>query len=562
MLQLHIMNGSVTVPLGDTLVGASTGRSEHHKSLNKTELAAAQSQAFSKLLLAAKAKGNETEAPEETEPELEAKTEDAKNEASIPEETDQAEADALPTSATLAMLNPDWKQVTSATDQPVLSQQGTTSKSVKDSVVGTTDAFKEKSTSTGADKSAVSTAVLTLSTGSQGKEMPEAMLMPILPALPVLPALPPVKGKSTVSTSEKGGVSAATVTAKGAVVGAVAEKGTSAGTVEERGIGVGAVVEKTAVKAGGEGAGTELASSEPQGPQTAWSSYQAAVTGEAKSEPALVAGTNEASVNKNGLDGRSGLSGVSGDMSNTASAVPDVVRDPSASSSTADAVANVSAQSSITTAASSASMSAVHAAEGNAPTAVTHEAPGAAVGTGQATGQDFGSLGARGDGVGRSAQTANELGATNAHTLLDSATSAGREGTWQISSNRVEAGFANGQDSWTSVVAQRQQGHVTATLEMGSAAEHSATVSMLPQLNQHLADRQLPVDHLGASLRQQPGSDREAGASNQGQTSDHSHSQSQRGQVVTPTISSVTSTVTTGDGGRNSVDGSRISVRA
>jgi hypothetical protein len=158
--------------------------------------------------------------------------------------------------------------------------------------------------------------------------------------------------------------------------------------------------------------------------------------------------------------------------------------------------------------------------------------------------------------------TASAGGTANAHALLDNATPTGREGTWQISSNRVEAGFANGQDSWTSVVAQRQQGHVTAMLEMGSASEHSSTVSMLPQLNQHLADRQLPVDYLGASLRQQAGSDREAGASNQGQPSDQSQSQSQRGQVVTPTVSTVAGTVATGDGGRNSVDGSRISVRA
>ncbi len=161
------------------------------------------------------------------------------------------------------------------------------------------------------------------------------------------------------------------------------------------------------------------------------------------------------------------------------------------------------------------------------------------------------------------ASTNSGLGSTDAHALLDGTTTGGRDGTWQISSNRVEAGFANGQDSWTSVVAQRQQGHVTAMLELGSAAEHSTTASLLPQLNAHLAERQLPVDQLGVSVRQQFTAGQDTSAANQGQQSNQS-SQSQRGQQASPTVTAAVTAASGRAPGRSQTSGSgnRISIRA
>jgi hypothetical protein len=172
------------------------------------------------------------------------------------------------------------------------------------------------------------------------------------------------------------------------------------------------------------------------------------------------------------------------------------------------------------------------------------------------------------DGVERSSASNPGLGNADAHAILDGAgpaSASGREGTWQITSNRVEEGFANGQDSWTSVVAQRQQGHVTAMLELGSAAEHSNATSMLPQLNAHLVERQVPVDQLGVSVRQQFSADKDAGAAHQGEPSRQSpqSQQSQRDQqaavAVVPSVAASSAEV---EGRRTNFEGSRISIRA
>lgn len=96
--------------------------------------------------------------------------------------------------------------------------------------------------------------------------------------------------------------------------------------------------------------------------------------------------------------------------------------------------------------------------------------------------------------------------ATNPHALLDSGGAgglAGHDAQWQLSPNRVEAGFASSQNSWVSVVAQRQDGHLTAALASESLSGKEALQSLLPQLSQHLAQRQVPVSQLGVSVSQQ-----------------------------------------------------------
>jgi hypothetical protein len=114
------------------------------------------------------------------------------------------------------------------------------------------------------------------------------------------------------------------------------------------------------------------------------------------------------------------------------------------------------------------------------------------------------------------------------------------------------------------VVAQRQQGHVTAMLEMGSAAEHSSTASLLPQLNAHLAERQLPVDQLGVSVRQQLTAGQDASGANQGQNANQPQ-QSQRGQLAGMAVGAPVASASVAAGvedGRTRGDGSRISIRA
>jgi hypothetical protein len=140
------------------------------------------------------------------------------------------------------------------------------------------------------------------------------------------------------------------------------------------------------------------------------------------------------------------------------------------------------------------------------------------------------------DGLTRGASVHPVSGNTNPHAILDGvgpASGAAREAVWQLSPTRVEAGFASAQNSWISVVAERQQGHLTATLELGSAAEHGGLESILPQLSTHLAERQLPVDQLGVSVRQQFFSGNGAGGGADGGAGDPNHGQ-QRGHSSPP----------------------------
>jgi hypothetical protein len=115
-------------------------------------------------------------------------------------------------------------------------------------------------------------------------------------------------------------------------------------------------------------------------------------------------------------------------------------------------------------------------------------------------------------------------GSANPHSILDgpgTPTSPAREAVWQLSPNRVEAGFANGQNSWISVVAQRQDGHLTAVLQSTSVAERGTLEALLPQLSTHLAGRDFTVSQLGVSAGPQfeggPGGQNQSPAQNQGQ---------------------------------------------
>ncbi len=104
------------------------------------------------------------------------------------------------------------------------------------------------------------------------------------------------------------------------------------------------------------------------------------------------------------------------------------------------------------------------------------------------------------------ALSSNTIAAANPHALLDSGgvgSLGARDAQWQLSPNRVEAGFVSSQNSWVSVVAQRQDGHLTAALTSGSLSGKDALQSLLPQLSQHLVQRQIPVSQLGVSVQQQ-----------------------------------------------------------
>ena len=146
-----------------------------------------------------------------------------------------------------------------------------------------------------------------------------------------------------------------------------------------------------------------------------------------------------------------------------------------------------------------------------------HEAPPIAPAQGAA--RDIPSLTPQADASARSTPPAATGGSANPHAILDAAgaQSGGRETVWQVTPNRVEAGFHNAQNSWVSVVAQRQDGHLTATLESASAAERGALQTLLPQLSHHLADRQVQLNQLGVSVRQQFSPGGEAGGGDQGQ---------------------------------------------
>src|ERR1700692_820683 len=164
--------------------------------------------------------------------------------------------------------------------------------------------------------------------------------------VPILPALPPLsqeKNESAVLTSEKGSAQVATVTSKGAVVGADAEQA----------IGAGAVVGKTtagnaAAQVGTEKAGAEVAPSAIEAQQAAWLPYQAGVAGAAEQESVSAVGasaassskdagtkpaaTTAANANGNSPNGASGTSGGAKDASIATSVTPDGVRDSPAGS--------------------------------------------------------------------------------------------------------------------------------------------------------------------------------------------------------------------------------------
>ena len=147
--------------------------------------------------------------------------------------------------------------------------------------------------------------------------------------------------------------------------------------------------------------------------------------------------------------------------------------------------------------------------------------------------------------TGRAGTSADAPGSADPHALLDSGGAAARNAVWQLSPNRVEAGFTNSQNSWTSVVAQRQDGHLTAALESGSLTGKDTLQSLLPQLNSHLADRQVQVNQIGVSVRQQfsPGGGPGGGTSDtgygqhSGSQGQHSGSQPQHGpQAPQPSL--------------------------
>jgi hypothetical protein len=149
----------------------------------------------------------------------------------------------------------------------------------------------------------------------------------------------------------------------------------------------------------------------------------------------------------------------------------------------------------------------------------------------------------------------------NRQSILDGAgtpSSPAREAVWQLSPNRVEAGFANGQNSWISVVAQRQDGHLTAALQSASVTERGTLEALLPQLSAHLAQRDFAVNQLGVSEGQQfeagPNGQNESPTQNQGQGQMAQGSKS--APVLVPVADQNETTAVA------AVNGSRISLRA
>jgi hypothetical protein len=556
------MNAPVAVQLGDILPSAATGKTGLHKSANKEDLSAAKGQEFSNLLLAAQEKVNGTASSSAED--LEKQGQDVKaDEAKDLEPVEEDIAEVTTPSVSLPTLNAVAAQalptLNAVVAQPLLSPHVDTTKVLKDGVDGAGDTGSADKSKAGQRAEKATTDSAPTLQAVQGKETTEAMLLPA--SLPNL--FPTVKPESTTS-DEKG----------------TQDKSDSGGSVAAKG-----VVSTTAVdKVGGEYGAAAASSPAAQGLQLELSSKNDGgvaavgdsadvagsdadgVRGPAASATTKTASAVDLSAGKSGADGTSGVS-----SSANSSATSDAVRAAAAASSASDAsqkAASTDVSGSVTAAASSpaassSSSTASHDVAASVLPAAAHDVPTAPTPqTAPATMHDAGSQAPKTDGLERSASTNSGLGNTDAHALLDGSTTTGREGTWQISSNRVEAGFANDQNSWTSVVAQRQQGHVTAMLELGSAAEHSSTASMLPQLNAHLADRQLPVDQLGVSVRQQFTSGQDASAANQGQQSNQS-SQSQRGQQANgAVVPSVATTPATVEGSRTGFDGNRISIRA
>jgi hypothetical protein len=457
---------------------------------------------------------------------------------------------SLPTlSASLPTLNP--------VAQTLVSPHTTSSKDAKDGVESASEAESSK-TAARTEKAAVGTDSSAPLLGVQGN-VTEAVLLP--PSLPVL--LPTTKLASTAVGGEKGeqDSSGSAVTAKAMPGGSATDKavpekavdGLSSPVLQEQQAELSSkhtVDHEAATEAAGVVAGDAVAGSS--------AGEKPSATGTAKA-----GGSTDLTGTKSSIDGASGVA-----SSMNSAATTDTVRDPAAVSSITDldqktGASAAAATSTAPTAATGSTAVPSHDAAASVLPTGTHEGP--AVPTPQtattAT-HDVGVMTPKTDGLERTMSTSSGQGSTDAHALLDGTTTGGRNGTWQISSNRVEAGFASGQDSWTSVVAQRQQGHVTAMLELGSASEHSSAASLLPQLNAHLAERQVPVDQLAVSVRQQSTLAQDGSAANQGQQSNQS-SQSQRGpQVGVATGSAVATAPAVVEGSRPGLDGNRISIRA
>ena len=163
--------------------------------------------------------------------------------------------------------------------------------------------------------------------------------------------------------------------------------------------------------------------------------------------------------------------------------------------------------------------------------------------------------------LGRTGSPLPTVAQANPQSILDGAgtpSSPAREAVWQLSPNRVEAGFANGQNSWISVVAQRQDGHLTAALQSASVAERGTLEALLPQLSAHLAGREFNVNQLGVSAGQQfeggPSSQNQSPAQNQGQGQMAQGSKSAPAPGASAEENETTAVAT--------VNGSRISLRA
>jgi hypothetical protein len=567
------MNAPVAVHLGDSLLSAATGKTDLHKSANKEDLSAAKSQEFSNLLLAAQQKGNAAASAAQekgnaaafaaqekgkvtasaSQEDVESQGQDVKADGAKDLKSVEEDAEVVTPSVSL----PAWNAVLA---QPVLASHTGTTKIAKDGVESAGDAEKSK-TAPHTEKAGNDPAPSLQPV--QGKETTEAILLPA--SLPNM--FPTLTRESTATSDEKsaldksdGGSAAAKVVLGASALDKVG--GESGAEVASSELAQGQLLELSAKRADGNGGATE-ANAGLSGSDAAGVIVDGRLTASSTTKSASAA---DVSATKGSSDGASRVSN-----SADSAAASDAVRDAAAASSASDA-----AQKAASTAASGAAASTAAASSSTpAPVTASHDVAASVLSAGthdiaaapttpgpQTTMSEAGSLTPKSDGLERTASANSGLGGTDAHALLDGTTTGGRDGTWQISSNRVEAGFANDQNSWTSVVAQRQQGHVTAMVELGSAAEHSSAASMLPQLNAHLAERQLPVDQLGVSVRQQLTSERDASAANQGQQSNQS-SQPQRGQQTSASIvSSVAATSVGIEGSQTGFDGNRISIRA
>jgi trimeric autotransporter adhesin len=570
------MNAPVAAHLGDNLLSAATAKSGLHKSMNKEDLSAATSEAFSKLLLAAQANGASP-----VQPQAGKQTQDPKAKVSDESAVKTEPAAVPPTlinpSASTAVLNP-------ASSYPVLSPPIAAGPSGKDIVASGSESDKSKVTSRHTDKPALGSATDSSSSSQvlQAKVESEPILAPVsLPSMPPaeLTSLPTAGLPSMSSAAVPGAAAVASKSSSPLLAMDKSVAGSSdSGTSNIAKVpSVDLSTDKTGSKRSDTAGTTAASTTAAQGQQSAWASYRVAgAFGEAESaagatvggasadQKVQAAGATSTSGKSDTVAPKSGLDGASGVVSSaTASAAVDITSAAAGTPATPtpDAKTDSSTLASKATATPGPAVGpvgTVHDAVPGAAPLGAHETPAAA--TSQSTQHDTSApaVAARMDASARSTPTNPGPGNANAHALLDGASPSGREGTWQISPNRVEAGYANGQDSWTSVIAQRQQGHVTAMLELGSAAEHGSTVSMLPQLNAHLAERQVPVDQLGASVRQQFSSGQGASDPNQpgqGQQPAQS-SQPQRSPLVG------SSPVSGGGIAPAGIDGGRISIQA